>query len=414
MESMEQNMRENISFKPNENDTIPPWVYSRDEDLAKIEIAVLACILTMAIFGNGVVLLVLLCRKRKLSRMNLLIVNLSFADLFVALFNVLPQLAWEITYRFKGGDELCRTVKYLQIVAIYSSSYILVMTALDRYMAICHPLMTQTWSSKRVHVMVTIAWGLSIIFSIPQAFIFSSREVYIGSGMYDCWATFPSIISAKLYVIWFTLAVWVVPFTILSICYGRICYVVWTSVNGKTNSLSESKNTAKRKSPKCNGETGKVTPRAHVRGISHAKMKTVKLTLVVILCYLICWSPFFIAQIWGALDPHAPITGDAFVILLLLASLNSCTNPWIYLAFSNPQELCTVFRRSRSAFRSSLDTSRRTKFTSMSMSTAPHTLDTNHSSMNNRSTNHSSTKGDAASRLSSSNSYRPLLVGDET
>jgi len=28
-------------------------------------------------------------------------------------------------------------------------------------------------------------------------------------------------------------------------------------------------------------------------------------------------------------------TGKAMVITLLLASLNSCTNPWIYMAFSD-------------------------------------------------------------------------------
>ncbi len=52
------------------------------------------------------------------------------------------------------------------------------------------------------------------------------------------------------------------------------------------------------------------SPRAHVRTLSRSKLKTVKLTLTVILCYLICWGPFFIAQMWAAWDPHAPFTGQ--------------------------------------------------------------------------------------------------------
>ncbi len=50
-------------------------------------------------------------------------------------------------------------------------------------------------------------------------------------------------------------------------------------------------------------------PRAHVRSMSRSKLKTVKLTLTVILCYIVCWGPFFIAQMWAAWDVNAPFTG---------------------------------------------------------------------------------------------------------
>ncbi len=46
-------------------------------------------------------------------------------------------------FRFKGNDFLCRSVKYFQVVAMYASSYVLVSTAIDRYLAICHPLTAQ-------------------------------------------------------------------------------------------------------------------------------------------------------------------------------------------------------------------------------------------------------------------------------
>ncbi|KAG8007745.1 Isotocin receptor [Nibea albiflora] len=42
--------------------------------------------------------------------------HLSIADLVVAIFQVLPQLIWDITFRFYGPDLLCRLVKYLQVV----------------------------------------------------------------------------------------------------------------------------------------------------------------------------------------------------------------------------------------------------------------------------------------------------------
>lgn len=118
----------------NVNVTTPKPAFGRNESLAQLEITIQAIILFLAIFGNGIVILVLLGmrRRKKLSRMNMMIVHLSFADLFVAFFNVLPQLAWDITYRFHGNDFLCRSVKFGQVVAMYASSYVLVSTSIDR------------------------------------------------------------------------------------------------------------------------------------------------------------------------------------------------------------------------------------------------------------------------------------------
>ena len=40
--------------------------------------------------------------------MHILIAHLSLADLFVAFFEVLPQLIWDITFRFYGNDFTCK------------------------------------------------------------------------------------------------------------------------------------------------------------------------------------------------------------------------------------------------------------------------------------------------------------------
>ena len=65
----------------------------------------------------------------------------------------------------------------LTVVGMYASSYVLVMAAVDRYVSICHPLTNQTLSPKRIHLMILLAWGLSLFFSIPQIFIFSLHDV---------------------------------------------------------------------------------------------------------------------------------------------------------------------------------------------------------------------------------------------
>ena len=72
----------------------------RDEDLAQAEIATLTVMFVVAVVGNMVVLLALFGRPRKkLSRMYFFILHLSIADLCTAFLSILPQLAWDITFR---------------------------------------------------------------------------------------------------------------------------------------------------------------------------------------------------------------------------------------------------------------------------------------------------------------------------
>jgi len=43
--------------------------------------------------------------------------------------------------------------------------------------------------------------------------------------------------------------------------------------------------------------------------VSRAKVKTVKLTIAVVLSYLICWFPYFMTQLWAVWDETAPFEG---------------------------------------------------------------------------------------------------------
>ena len=297
------------------NITHAPGLLPRDENLANIEIGVLGAILYMAIFGNSVVLVVLKFRKAKLTRMQWFIVHLCLADLFVAFFNVLPQMAWDITYVFKGNNFLCKTVKFAQLYAMYASSYVLIVCAIDRYISICYPLMSHTWSMRRAHVMVLLAWIISGLFSIPHLFMFSYIE--LSPGVYDCRENLLSdgIWKIRVYITWSFLSVYGIPLIILTFVYTRICYVVWMNVDSRetTNNRNRKYNSIRVSFRKDNLSQGKpckftANSRVHTKSASKSKLKTVKLTLVVVLCYLACWAPFYIFQMWWAYDPMAPYT----------------------------------------------------------------------------------------------------------
>uniref|UniRef100_A0A665VXM0 Vasopressin V2 receptor n=1 Tax=Echeneis naucrates TaxID=173247 RepID=A0A665VXM0_ECHNA len=417
-------------FPENGSTTIPltvPQPRARDLGLARAEIAVLGLVLALTTLGNSFVLWVLLRRRKHNAPMHVFMVNLCVADLVVALFQVLPQLIWDITERFQGPDLLCRSIKYLQIVGMFASSYMIVAMTVDRHHAICCPLQAYRGGAvSRWNTPVMVAWGLALILSIPQVFIFSRSEV--APGEFECWGHFAESWGLKAYVTWMTVAVFLLPALIITICQIRIFREIHNNIYLKSErvvmaELKKNEILFRFQSFKKEDERARERGRRHLKGatngshhhthsnqveecydyvpsaiqynscqaehvttttttttsptqqqamsssdcqdscasyelaagsphcsfdyapphpptapppsITKAMSKTVRMTLVIVLVYTICWSPFFIVQLWAAWDPEPPDQGVAFTILMLLASLNSCTNPWIYTAFSS-------------------------------------------------------------------------------
>uniref|UniRef100_A0A672IPZ8 Vasopressin V2 receptor n=1 Tax=Salarias fasciatus TaxID=181472 RepID=A0A672IPZ8_SALFA len=308
----------------------------RDPSLARAEIAVLGVVLALTTLGNGLVLWLLLRRRKHNAPMHVFMVNLCVADLVVALFQVLPQLIWDITEHFQGPDFLCRSIKYLQIVGMFASSYMIVAMTVDRHHAICCPLQAYRGGAmSRWNTPVIIAWALALVLSVPQVFIFSRSEV--APGQFECWGHFAKPWGLKAYVTWMTVAVFVLPALIITVCQIRIFREIHNNIYlnkilFRFHGFKKEDERTRERGRRTSGGGGREGRGGH---ITKAMSKTVRMTLVIVLVYTICWSPFFIVQLWAAWDPNPPDQGIAFTILMLLASLNSCTNPWIYTAFSS-------------------------------------------------------------------------------
>lgn len=367
----------------------------RDERLASIEIGTLSVILFLAVTSNLTMLIAIWRqrRNRPLSRMYFFMMHLSFADFLVAVFNILPQLAWDITYRFKGGDFLCRFVKYTQVMTLYLSTYILMFMAVDRYRAVC--CRNLHWNSLKVaKCFVAASWLMAVLFSIPQAVIF--REEEIAAGVTDCWVQFIEPWGAKAYVTWFVASIFAGPLAVIGVCYGIICRRIWLYSKSaqppphltphnrppapaggtaasvvrrwllrasmrwqKSRSSSSTASTSGTINPSVSSDTipmrslaKKVTPsaispdrtrstaveaplrtgappccqlmplrRSNSNRITKAKMKTIKLTLAVVLCFVACWAPFCITQLVMVYAP--PSSRELFISCFSRRALRS-------------------------------------------------------------------------------------------
>ncbi|KAG7161787.1 oxytocin receptor-like [Homarus americanus] len=327
----------------------------RNSALAVVEIVVLVLIMVVAVIGNVFVLIALWRHSlfQPMSRCYLFMLHLSLADLLVALLNILPQLIWEITYRFRGSDLLCRLVKYAQVFVLYVSTYVLVFMAVDRARAVQG---SGRGSLRAARLMVAGAWVLGLVLATPQTLLFAVREVE--PGVLDCWVVF-ELVSERMYVTWFVVSVFLLPLAIIAVCYGYICWAVWHSA-GTTSPRSALRRRLcfgclrwQSSAPSERRMSMELQPISRVRGGSHhhhlphaitpvvdkvsaAKMKTVRMTLTIVFAFAICWAPFCIAQLLTVYNKPQDLStmNPVAVVCMLLGSLNSCTNPWIYLYFS--------------------------------------------------------------------------------
>ncbi|XP_063903314.1 cardioacceleratory peptide receptor-like isoform X1 [Zophobas morio] len=306
------------------------------------QFAVLWVLFTMIVLGNSAVLVALLVSKSRKSRMNFFIRQLAIADLAVGLINVSTDIAWRITVAWHAGNVLCKIIRFLQAVVTYSSTYVLVALSIDRYDAITHP-MNFSGSWKRAKVLVILAWFLSILFSLPTVFLFEEKHV---EDIPQCWIDLQAW-QWKVYMTLVALVLFVFPALIISACYAVIVWTIWSKSKLliPVGHIPIRHSEDHRDRPPRHFHEEHDTRRASSRGvIPRAKIKTVKMTFVIVFVFVLCWSPYIVFDLLQAYG-HIPRTQTNIAIATLiqsLAPLNSAANPVIYCLFST--HLCRNLR----------------------------------------------------------------------
>ncbi|XP_045616732.1 cardioacceleratory peptide receptor isoform X3 [Procambarus clarkii] len=282
------------------------------------------------VVGNVAVIAALMLSKTRKSRTNFFIMHLALADLSVGLISVLTDIVWKSTVSWNAGNVGCKAVRFAQVLVTYSSTYVLVALSIDRYDAITHP-MNFSGSWRRARRLVLVAWLLSAVFASPSLVFFMEARV---DGAIQCWIDFPEAWQWKLYMTLVALSVFLFPTVIITACYAIIVYTIWSkskimTVNSKALG---SKNGEKR-----GGHHEDDSRRASSRGlIPKAKIKTVKMTLVIVFVFILCWSPYIVfdlLQVYGYV-PQSPTNVAVATFIQSLAPLNSAANPIIYCLFS--------------------------------------------------------------------------------
>ncbi|KAH7961089.1 hypothetical protein HPB52_001894 [Rhipicephalus sanguineus] len=152
-----------------------------------------------------------------------------------------------------------------------------------------------------------------------QAFIFHVMEHPARPGFYQCvtFASFPSPAHEKAYNLLCLLVLYIVPLAVIVLCYTRD--------DGATTDNGE------------DSKRGRLRlRRSDMRQMHRARNRTLRLTIIIVLAFFLCWTPYVTMVLWYQIDPSGAehVNGYLQSSLFMFAVSNSCVNPLVYGSYT--------------------------------------------------------------------------------
>lgn len=77
--------------------------------------------------------------------------------------------------------------------------------------------------------------------------------------------------------------------------------------------------------------------RCSKNNIPKARMRTLKMSIVIVLCFIICWTPYYLLGLWYWFFPddlEGKVSHSLTHILFIFGLFNTCVDPVIYGLFT--------------------------------------------------------------------------------
>ncbi|CAK6952936.1 cholecystokinin receptor type A [Scomber scombrus] len=353
-----------------------------------VRIVLYSLIFLLSVLGNSLIIAVLVRNRRMRTVTNLFLLSLAISDLMVSLvcipFTLIPNLMRDFIF----GNGICKLAMYFMGVSVSVSTFNLVAISLERYSAICNPLTSRTWQTKsHAAKVITATWVASFILMLPYA-ISSTIKPFTrlnNSTGHMCRLVWPNDTIQQSWYVSLLLLLFLIPGIVMMTAYGLISLELYRGIKFE---LSKRKSSRDRQS-----STGSIKPGdsdgcylqpskkksitlstgspdnskrmvGRVCGSSStanlmAKKRVIRMLLVIVFLFFLCWTPVFVVNAWQAFDRRSAyrLTGAPISFIHLLSYTSACVNPIIY-CFMNKRfrqgmlatfTCCGCFRRSSSS-----------------------------------------------------------------
>ncbi|XP_033474262.2 trace amine-associated receptor 9-like [Epinephelus lanceolatus] len=281
---------------------------SRPHLEATVTLSVLSCITLLTMVLNLLVITSISHFRQLHTTTNLLLLSLAVADFLVGFLQMPADI---LLYRgcWVLGDLICAITYFIGYISVCVSVGNMVLISVDRYIAICDPMFYSTKVTvKRVQCCICLCWIFSAVHSSWML-----RDLLKQPGRYNsCYGECVIVVNyidgaVDLVVTFFA------PILVIIVLYMRVFVVAVTQARAMRSHITAV--TAQR--------SKKITAKK-------SEMKAVRTLGVVVVVFLVCFSPYYCFTI-AAENNLVAVTTAASQIWLMY--FNSCLNPVIYAFF---------------------------------------------------------------------------------
>nr|XP_015214295.1 PREDICTED: trace amine-associated receptor 13c-like [Lepisosteus oculatus] len=270
---------------------------------------VLVIMVTLTVCGNLVVIISVSHFKQLHTPTNLILLSLAVADFLVGLIVLPLSMTALIETCWYFGDMLCSVYKFFDSVLISVSLSNLVLIAIDRYFAVCDPLLYSTKITVNVmHLLILFSWLLSPSYMLAFLYL---------NGNFDGADKLNSCLGECLFLVNEIWGIINLIITFILPCFTMIALYVKIFLVAKRHAKVISSSAERKHVRENTGKISKISER-----------KAAKRLGIVVLAFLLCWIPFYI---WTLIEGNLNVSMTAALFTpTVIVYLNSCVNPILY------------------------------------------------------------------------------------
>nr|XP_054773161.1 neuromedin-K receptor-like [Lytechinus pictus] len=301
---------------------VPPPI-SRPTAVNIIKVIAYVVNIIVTIIGNTIVIMIILRNKNKNMRSATYyyLMNLAIADLIVACFTEWTFLAALLSPEsWPFGNFMCKFSTFIQGLSVHVSILTLMVVAGDRYIAILHPIKSRV-VKRNAWLVIASVWLFSTAINIPLVIYQHFLEHVWPNGeirryCFEHWGVVGKEqwpLAKEMYTFTTFVFVYVVPLVLMSVAYVRIGMTLsYRSISGPG-----------------------VSVKATISVQDKARKKVVKMMIVVVITFALCWLPYHIYNLYMHIQrAGATMDLDISFFVMWLGYANSAMNPFIYCGFN--------------------------------------------------------------------------------
>ncbi|XP_063045742.1 alpha-1A adrenergic receptor-like [Engraulis encrasicolus] len=303
---------------------------------------VLGTFIILAIVGNILVILSVICNRHLRIPTNYFIINLAIADLLLGTFVLPVSASLEILEDYwVFGRIFCDIWAALDVLCCTASIMSLCVISIDRYIGVSYPLQYPSIVTERRALLAMLGvWILSLVISIGPLLGWKQAPPPI---LTECLIT-----EEPFYALFSSLGSFYIPLIVIIVMYFRVYIVVKrTTKNLEAGVMREKMNSNELTLRIHRGSQmheGSVTSRGQghagrnsltVKVLKFSREKKAAKTLgVVVGMFTLCWFPFFLSLNIVSFNDHLRPPKLLSKFIFWLGYFNSCMNPIIYPCYS--------------------------------------------------------------------------------